>query len=128
MRGDSLRSSRLRPEAEVPAASICVSSGITCGRCGSVYIALADDARQDTVPPAAEWLLDNFHIIAAAASDVQHDLPPSFFRRLPRIETDEFAGLPRIYALALELIGSSGGRLDAQRLQRFIDAFNRSRR
>ena len=89
----------------------------------SVYVALAEDARQETVPPAAEWLLDNFHIIAAAARDVQHDLPPSFFRRLPRIETDEFAGLPRIYALALELIGSSGGRLDAQRLQRFIDAY-----
>ena len=32
-------------------------------------------------------------------------------------------GLPRIYALALELIGSSAGRLDAQRLQRFIGAF-----
>jgi hypothetical protein len=52
-----------------------------------------------------------------------HDLPPSFFRRLPRVATDEFAGFPRIYALALELIGSSAGRLDAQRLQRFISAF-----
>ena len=73
--------------------------------------------------PAAEWLLDNFHVISAAARDIQHDLPPSFFRRLPRVAADEFAGLPRIYALALELIGSSAGRLDAQRLQRFISAF-----
>ena len=39
------------------------------------------------------------------------------------IAADEFAGLPAIYALALELIGSSAGRLDAQRLQRFISAF-----
>ena len=60
---------------------------------------------------------------SAAARDIQHDLPPSFFRRLPRVAADEFAGLPRIYALALELIGSSAGRLDAQRLQRFISAF-----
>ena len=73
--------------------------------------------------PAAEWLLDNFHIISAAARDIHHDLPPAFFKRLPRIAADEFAGLPRIYALALELIGSSAGRLDAQRLQRFISAF-----
>ena len=73
--------------------------------------------------PAAEWLLDNFHIISAAARDIHHDLPPSFFRRLPQVAADEFAGLPRIYALALELIGSSAGRLDAQRLQRFISAF-----
>jgi cyclic beta-1,2-glucan synthetase len=88
-----------------------------------VYNALADEARREAMSPAAEWLLDNFHIVSAAARDIQHDLPPSFFKRLPRIVSDEFAGLPRIYALALELIGSSAGRLDAQRLQRFISAF-----
>jgi cyclic beta-1,2-glucan synthetase len=88
-----------------------------------VYTALAQDAQQEPMSPAAEWLLDNFHIISAAARDIHHDLPPSFFKRLPQIAADEFAGLPRIYALALELIGSSAGRLDAQRLQRFISAF-----
>ncbi len=88
-----------------------------------VYTELAEDAQREGVSPAAEWLLDNFHIISATARDIHHDLPPSFFRRLPRVATDEFAGLPRIYALALELIGSSGGRLEAHRLQRFISAF-----
>ena len=88
-----------------------------------VYTALAEDARQEAMSPAAEWLLDNFHIISAASRDIHHDLPPSFFKRLPQIAADEFAGLPRVYALALELIGSSAGRLDAQRLQRFISAF-----
>jgi cyclic beta-1,2-glucan synthetase len=89
----------------------------------SVYTVLADDARRETVSPAAEWLLDNFHIVSSAARDIQHDLPRAFFKRLPLIVADEFAGVPRIYALALELIGSSAGRLDAQRLQRFISAF-----
>ena len=88
-----------------------------------VYTELAEDARHEGMSPAAEWLLDNFHIIAAAARDIHHDLPPAFFRRLPRIAADEFAGLPRTYALALELIGVSAGRLEAQRLQRFISAF-----
>jgi cyclic beta-1,2-glucan synthetase len=88
-----------------------------------VYRVLAEDARQEAMSPAAEWLLDNFHIITAAARDIHHDLPPGFFRRLPHVADDEFAGLPRIYALARELIGSSAGRLDAQRLQRFISAF-----
>src|SRR5512144_2656191 len=83
-----------------------------------VYTSLAEDSKRgEPCSPAAEWLLDNFHIILAAVRDIQHDLPPAFFRRLPRIAADEFAGLPRIYALALELIGSSAGRLDAQRLQ-----------
>jgi cyclic beta-1,2-glucan synthetase len=70
----------------------------------NVYKQLAQDSDQETLSPAAEWLLDNFHIVSAAAKDVHHDLPPSFYRRLPRVATDEFAGVPRIYALAIELI------------------------
>ncbi|HEX2458229.1 MAG TPA: glucoamylase family protein [Vicinamibacterales bacterium] len=90
----------------------------------AVYTDLADDARRgEPSSPAAEWLLDNFHIISATGRDVYHDLPSSFFRRLPTIATDEFAGKPRVFALALELIRCSAGRLDAQRLQRFIAAF-----
>jgi cyclic beta-1,2-glucan synthetase len=88
-----------------------------------VYTALAADAHHESVSPAAEWLLDNFHIISEATRDIHHDLPRAFFRRLPMVATDEFAGLPRIYALALELIRSSAGSLDAQRLHRFITAF-----
>jgi cyclic beta-1,2-glucan synthetase len=89
----------------------------------ATYTALAEDARRESVSPAADWLLDNFHLITAAARDIHHHLPPSFYRRLPVIATDEFAGLPRVYALALELIRCSGGSLDAQRLHRFITAF-----
>jgi len=89
-----------------------------------VYTALADDAKRgEPSSPAAEWLLDNFHVIVAALRDIQHDLPAAFFRRLPRIAADEFAGMPRICAIALELIRTSAGRLDAQRLQRFVTAF-----
>jgi cyclic beta-1,2-glucan synthetase len=93
------------------------------GALRQVYTHLADDARREAMSPAAEWLLDNFHVVSATARDIQHDLPRGFFRRLPRIVSDDYAGWPRIYALALELIGSSAGRLDAQRLQRFISAF-----
>ena len=93
-------------------------------RLSAIYTALADDARRGEPPsPAAEWLLDNYHIVSAAARDIIRDLPPSFFRRLPRIAADEFEGMPRIYALALELIRSSAGHLDAQRLHRFVTAF-----
>lgn len=90
----------------------------------ATYRALADDASGgESASPATEWLLDNFHIVAATGRDILNDLPPSFFQRLPTIVSDEFEGAPRVYALALELIRSSAGHLDAQRLQRFITAF-----
>jgi len=89
-----------------------------------VYRALsADVAHGEPSSPAAEWLLDNFYTVLAAIRDIHHDLPPSFFRRLPWIAADEFAGLPRVYAMARELIRCSAGRLDSQRLHRFITAF-----
>ena len=89
-----------------------------------VYSSLADDARAGEPPsPAAEWLLDNYFVVSATARDVRRDLPASFFKRLPNVAADEFAGQPRIYALASEVIRLSGLRLDAQRLQRFIAAF-----
>jgi hypothetical protein len=88
------------------------------------YVALTDDARRgERSSPAAEWLLDNFHMLSASARDIRHDLPAAFSRRLPTTTAAEFAGLPRIYALALERIGNSAGRLDSQRLHRFIAAF-----
>ncbi|HSK10873.1 MAG TPA: glucoamylase family protein, partial [Vicinamibacterales bacterium] len=89
-----------------------------------IYTALEDDARAgEATPPAGEWLLDNFHVISAAIRDIRSDLPPSFYRRLPAIRADEFAGLPRVFAMAQELIRCSAGRLDAQRLHRFMTAF-----
>ncbi|HUR34823.1 MAG TPA: glucoamylase family protein [Vicinamibacterales bacterium] len=88
------------------------------------YRALAAAARSGESPvPAAEWLLDNFHMVEASARDIVRDLPRSFFRRLPTIAADEFEGYPRIYGLALELIRASAGHLDAARLSRFITAF-----
>jgi cyclic beta-1,2-glucan synthetase len=88
------------------------------------YTGLTEDARGAEPPvPAAEWLLDNYHVISAAILDVRHDLPSSFYRRLPAIVADEFEGLPRIHAMAMELTRLSAGRLDAQRLQRFVATF-----
>src|SRR5919109_5194433 len=82
-----------------------------------VYTSVAEDARGGEAPsPAAEWLLDNFFVISTAARDVRHDLPASFFRRLPRVAADEYEGSPRIVALGIELVRWSAGRLDAQRL------------
>ncbi len=54
---------------------------------------------------------------------MRHDLPVRYYRKLPKLAAREFSGKARIHALALELIRHGDGRLDAERLTRFILAF-----
>ena len=90
----------------------------------AAYRSLADDVHQGVaVSPAAEWLLDNFHLVESEARAVRHDLPVRYYRRLPKLAAREFSGQARIHALAIELIRHGDGRLDEERLTRFIRAF-----
>ena len=50
------------------------------------------------IAPAGEWLLDNFHLIEAEARNVQRDLPPRYYMRLPRLAGS--ADRSRVEALA----------------------------
>jgi cyclic beta-1,2-glucan synthetase len=88
------------------------------------YRALAEDVhRGEAVPPAAEWLLDNFHLIEAEVRGVRHDLPAKFYLELPKLAPRELAGSARVHAMALELVRHSDARLDSQRLTRFVAAY-----
>ena len=84
----------------------------------AAYRTLADDVRTGQfVAAAAEWLLDNFHLVTVG--DPRH--PPESAaapttgscRRWPRASTP---GHARIYAMAVELIRHSDSRLDRQQL------------
>ena len=37
------------------------------------------------VTPAAEWLLDNYHLVEAQILEIREDLPPGFYRLLPKL-------------------------------------------
>src|SRR5256884_678063 len=88
------------------------------------YRVLADDVhRGEFVPPAAEWLLDNFHLIEGEIRDTQHDLPRQYYLGLPKLASREMAGIARVYAMALELIRHTDGRLDRHQLVRFMVAY-----
>ncbi len=90
----------------------------------AAYRSLADDVRRGVaVPPAAEWLLDNFHLVESEVRAVRHGLPSQYYRKLPKLAARELSGEARIHAMALELILHSDGRLDADRLTRFLLAF-----
>ncbi|MDD5305562.1 MAG: hypothetical protein PHS14_20880 [Elusimicrobia bacterium] len=88
------------------------------------YRELTDDAhRGEFVTPAAEWLLDNFHLVAAEIREVRWNLPHGYYRQLPALASPELEGNARVYALAVELIRHSDSRLYASQLVRFLNGF-----
>ena len=90
----------------------------------AAYLTLADDVHRGAfVTPAAEWLLDNFHLVASEILDVRRNLPRGYYRELPKLALRELAGDARVYAMAVELIRHSDSRLDRQQLVRFMNSY-----
>lgn len=92
----------------------------------AAYRASAKELEQGkTVVPAAEWLLDNFHLVEAQIREIREDLPPSYYRLLPKLADGPFAGYPRVFGLAWAFIAHSDSHIDPENLKRFIDAYQR---
>src|SRR5262245_42081392 len=88
------------------------------------YEYLSDFARDDTATVVAEdWLRDNYHVVEDQIREIQQDLPRKYSLELPRIADGAHVGLPRVYALARQLIGRTAGRLDLETLTEFVDAY-----
>jgi len=88
------------------------------------YRRLADDVHQGAfISPAAEWLLDNFYLIESEIRDIRRNLPGQFYLELPKLASRETAGAARVYAMANAIIRHSDGRLDPNRLTRFMVAY-----
>ena len=85
-------------------------------------IALAA-ARNQTLTPDAEWLLDNFYIVEEVLREVRHDLPRGYYKKLPKLASSALVGYPRVYALALALIAHTDSNLDDAHITRFVQAF-----
>jgi len=90
----------------------------------AAYRALAGDVRRgETTTPATEWLLDNFHVVEGELREIRHHLPSRYYLELPKLAVRGRSGVARIYAMAVELLRYSDARLDAQRLDRFMNAY-----
>ena len=73
--------------------------------------------------PAAEWLLDNYHLIEQQIREVRDDLPASYYRQLPKLASGPFAGYPRVFGLAWAYVSHTDSHFDEQSLCDFIDAY-----
>src|SRR5947209_12974291 len=90
----------------------------------AAYRTLAEAIRRErAISPAAEWFVDNFHIVEDQLREVREDLPVGYYRELPKLERGELAGYPRVYALALTFVAHTDSHLDAEALRRFIRAY-----
>ncbi|MGA9913870.1 MAG: glycosyl transferase, partial [Paraburkholderia sp.] len=77
------------------------------------------------VVPAAEWLLDNYHLVEEQIREIRDDLPPGYYRQLPKLAAGPFAGYPRVFGLAWAFVAHTDSHFDPQILRRFIDAYQR---
>jgi cyclic beta-1,2-glucan synthetase len=75
------------------------------------------------ISPAAEWLVDNYHVVEEQLREIREDLPKGYYHELPKLAAGELKGFPRIYAVALALIEHTDSRLDTATLRRFIAAY-----
>lgn len=92
----------------------------------AAYKTLAESIRDEhVISPAAEWLVDNFHIVEEQVREIREDLPKSYYHELPKLADGDFKNYPRIYALSFLLIAHTDSHLDTETLRRFIHAYQK---
>ena len=79
------------------------------------------------VSPAAEWLLDNFHLIEGQLKAIHEGLPRRYFRDLPVLIDQPLAGLPRIYSVAWAFVAHTDSAFDEDLLAGFLGAYQQRR-
>ena len=92
------------------------------------YRRLRETGGEAVETPAAEWLLDNYHIVERAARLIRDELPREFERRLRRLITGDLAGYPLVFALAREFVAIGRGHVDADSAIRLAAEFQTLRR
>ncbi len=76
-----------------------------------------------SITPAAEWLVDNFHIVDEQIREIRDDLPPDYYRELPKLAAGHLAGYPRVLGLVWAYIAHTDSRFDPESLRRMVRAY-----
>lgn len=76
-----------------------------------------------SISGVAEWMLDNFYIVQQALRQIDEDLPPHYYRELPRLDAGSWAGYPRVFVVAWELVKQGNARLSAPQITSFVTTY-----
>ena len=77
------------------------------------------------ITPAAEWLVDNFHVVEEQIREIRDDLPRGFYRQLPKLADGPLEGYPRVFGIAWAFVAHTDSRFDPQMLAKFVQAYQR---
>ena len=78
---------------------------------------------QRAITPAAEWLLDNFHVVEEQITDIHEHLPDQFYRELPKLADGPLAGYPRVYGMSWAFVAHTDSRFSPEQLIGFVAAY-----
>ena len=88
------------------------------------YRAIARAVEEDrAITPAAEWLLDNYHLVEDQIREIREDLPPQFYRQLPKLASGSFMGYPRVFGIAWAFVAHTDSHFEPETLRRFVRAY-----
>jgi cyclic beta-1,2-glucan synthetase len=90
------------------------------------YRNIASAIREErAITPAAEWLVDNFHVVEEQIREIRDDLPRGFYRQLPKLADGPLEGYPRVFGIAWAYVAHTDSHFDTQMLVRFVQAYQR---
>jgi len=78
-----------------------------------------------SITPAAEWLVDNFHIVEEQLREIRDDLPANYYRELPKLAEGPLEGYPRVLGIAWAYVAHTDSRFDPEGLRRLVAAYQR---
>ena len=80
-------------------------------------------AAGSTITPSAEWLVDNYHLVEEQILQTRADLPPGFYRQLPKLAEGPLAGHPRIFGLVWAYVAHTDSHFDPATLTDFVNEY-----
>jgi cyclic beta-1,2-glucan synthetase len=75
------------------------------------------------ITPAAEWLVDNYPIVDEQLREIRDDLPPDYYRELPKLAAGPLAGYPRVLGIAWAYIAHTDSRFEPESLRRMVRSY-----
>ncbi len=82
----------------------------------------ASDTRRE-MTPAAEWLIDNYHLVDIQVREIGIDLPPGYYLQLPKLAAGPFADFPRVFGLVWSFVAHTDSHFESASLSRYLTAY-----